>query len=116
MSMNREMRSISSLLSAALDRCKRIVERYLRERRKAMLSAADGGESDPFEAGSLTNGQDALRVNLREDRMEFDEFLKSLSIGDRIRVLCDDGVLVAEKVSQTQFELVNSQVLSRFIH
>jgi hypothetical protein len=116
MSIKREIRSRSSLLSVSLDRCKRIVERYLRERRKAMLSAADGGENDPYEVGSLTNGQDGLPVNLGEDRMGFDEFLKSLSIGDRIRVLCEDGVLVAEKVSQTQFELVDSQVLARFIH
>ena len=81
-----------------------------------MLSVGDGGENDPFEVGSLTNGQDGLRLNWREDRMELDEFLKSVCIGDRIRVLCDDGVLVAEKVSQTQFELVDSQLLSRFIH
>jgi hypothetical protein len=115
MSMKREMRRISSLLSASLDWCKRIVERYLRERR-SMLSAAAGGETDPLEVGSLTNGQDGLQVNLREDRMEFEAFLTSLSIGNRIRVLCDDGVFVAEKVSETHFELVDSQVLSRFIH
>jgi len=35
--------------------------------------------------------------------MEFEEVVKVLNIGDRIRVLCDDGVVVAEKISQTQF-------------
>jgi len=32
--------------------------------------------------------------------MEFEELVKVLNIGDRIRVLCDDGVVVAEKISQ----------------
>jgi len=42
--------------------------------------------------------------------MEFEEVVKVLNIGDRIRVLCDDGVVVAEKISPTQFELIHYQI------
>ena len=42
--------------------------------------------------------------------------MKVLNIGDRIRVLCDDGVLVAEKISQTQFKLIYAQMLSELVH
>ncbi len=39
-----------------------------------------------------------------------------LTIGDRIRFLCDDGVLVAEKMSQTQFKLVSAESMSKVVH
>jgi TusA-related sulfurtransferase len=48
--------------------------------------------------------------------MELEEAVKVLNIGDRIRVLCDDGVVVAEKVSETQFELIHYQMISDSIH
>ena len=48
--------------------------------------------------------------------MEFEEVVKVLNVGDRIRVLCDDGVVVAEKISQTQFELIHYQMISGLIH
>ncbi len=48
--------------------------------------------------------------------MEFEEVVKVLNIGDRIRVLCDDGVVVAEKISPTQFELIHYQMISGLIH
>lgn len=47
---------------------------------------------------------------------DLQEFIKVLNVGDRIRVLCDDGVLVAEKVSNTQFELIQYQMMSDLIH
>jgi len=40
-------------------------------------------------------------------RDHVEELVKVLNIGDRIRVLCDDGFIVAEKISQTQFELIH---------
>ena len=48
--------------------------------------------------------------------MELEKFIKILGIGDRIRVFCDDGVLVAEKVSQTQFKLIDCQVMSESVN
>ncbi|HEY2547785.1 MAG TPA: hypothetical protein VGI46_17065 [Candidatus Acidoferrum sp.] len=64
----------------------------------------------------MPNVKQRLQVDLNGNPVEFDEIIQSLSIGDRIRVLCDDGVLVAEKISQTQFELVHSQAMSQLIH
>jgi hypothetical protein len=44
------------------------------------------------------------------------EFIKTLSIGDRIRVFCDDGVVVAEKISQTQFKEIYVEVMAELVH
>jgi hypothetical protein len=44
------------------------------------------------------------------------EFIKTLSIGDRIRVFCDDGVVVAEKISQTQFKEIHVEIMAELVH
>jgi hypothetical protein len=116
MSKKCEMRSNSSLLWITLDWCKTTASRYLRWTRRVIISISNDRPNEQFEVGSLTNVRQRLQVDLGGDPMEFDDFCQSLSIGDRIRVLCDDGVLVAEKISQTQFELVHSQAMSQFIH
>jgi hypothetical protein len=36
------------------------------------------------------------------------EIPETLNIGDRVRVLCEDGVLVAEKISQSRCFLFSS--------
>ena len=41
---------------------------------------------------------------------------KTLSIGDRIRVFCDDGVVVAEKISQTQFKEIHVEMMAELVH
>src|SRR5260370_9310435 len=48
--------------------------------------------------------------------MEFEEVVKVLNIGDRIPVLCDDGLVVAEKISNTQFNQIHYQMISGLIH
>jgi hypothetical protein len=48
--------------------------------------------------------------------MDLEEFIEVLSIGDRVRLLCDDGVVVAEKISQTQFKLIHCQMMSELVH
>jgi len=48
--------------------------------------------------------------------MELEELIKVLRIGERIRVFCDDGVIVAEKISQTQFKLIHCQTMSELVH
>ena len=52
---------------------------------------------------------------LNEERIELKELIKILHIGDRIRVLCDDGLFIAEKVTETQFEVIHSQVMSKLV-
>lgn len=116
MSKKSQMMSNSSSLQVALDRCKRTVSRNLSRTRGVTFSTADDRSDEQFEVGSLTNVGHRLQVDLAGDEMDFDQFLQTLCVGDRIRVLCDDGVLVAEKISQTQFELIHSQAISEFIH
>jgi hypothetical protein len=31
-------------------------------------------------------------------------------------VLCDDGVLVAEKISETQFKLIHAEMMTDLVH
>lgn len=57
-----------------------------------------------------------VQIDFCGEHIELKEFMKALNIGDRIRVLCDDGVLVAEKISQTQFKLIHAQMLSELVH
>jgi len=57
----------------------------------------------------------SLQVDFCGERIELKEFIKLLRIGERIRVFCDDGVFVAEKISETQFELIDCQMISKFV-
>jgi hypothetical protein len=47
--------------------------------------------------------------------VELRKFTKTLNIGDRIRVLCDDGLLVAEKVSETQFKVIQTETMAELV-
>ena len=57
-----------------------------------------------------------LHVDFAEKSVELRELTKVLRIGDRIRVLCDDGVLVAEKISETQFKLIHAETMAELVH
>jgi hypothetical protein len=69
-----------------------------------------------FEVARVMNVSHPLDVDFAGERVELREFAKVLSIGDRIRVLCDDGVLVAEKISQTQFKLIHTETMTELVH
>lgn len=62
-----------------------------------------------------TNGQQQL-IDFRGDAVQFEEFIQKLNIGDRVEIMCDDGVLVAEKISKTRFEIANTQPMSPYLH
>lgn len=47
---------------------------------------------------------------------KFSELINVLRVGEHIQVLCDDGVIVAEKISQTQFKLIHCQAMSELVH
>lgn len=106
MSKVRTTCAASSPLSAALNRCKRAAAKFW-----LFVTRV---------AGSMTNGprknQVARPVSISGDSIELQEFLETLHIGDRLSVLCDDGVLVVEKVSQTQIQVVHSQVMAELVH
>jgi hypothetical protein len=105
-----------SWVSAVLDWCKRTAGKY----RRFAGSIADQlrmvGRENQFEVARVMNVRHPLHVDFAGQRVEFREFAKVLSIGDRIRVLCDDGVLVAEKISQTQFKVIHAETMTDSVH
>ena len=102
-------------LSATLDCCKRTAGRYWRGVRGIVWSIQNGRRSDQFEVARRTNVRAPVQVDFCGEPIELEEFIEVLRIGDRVRVLCDDGLLVAEKISQTQFKLVHSQMMPKFV-
>jgi hypothetical protein len=105
-----------SRVSAVLDWCKRTAGKY----RRFAGSIADQlrmvGRENQFDVARVMNVSQPLHVDFAGERVELREFAKVLSIGDRIRVLCDDGVLVAEKISQTQFKLIHAETMTDLVH
>jgi hypothetical protein len=106
MSKGRTIRAVSSSLSAALNQCKRAANRFWQLIIRVACSITN----------SQRENQIARPVNISGDSTELKDFLKTLHIGDRLSILCDDGVLVIEKVSQTQIQVVHSQVLAELVH
>ena len=74
------------------------------------------GRENQFEVARVMNVSHPLYVDFAGKRVELREFTKLLRTGDRIRVLCDDGVLVAEKISQTQFKLIHTETMTELVH
>ena len=52
------------------------------------------------------NDRKRVQVDIDGGIVEFNEFIKSLQVGDRVRAFCDDGVIEAEKISATRFKLI----------
>lgn len=107
---------IGLLFSAALDQCKKTAYRYWRFASGIAWSIAAPLRHHQLEIARPTNVSPPLEIDFCQRRMELEEFIRVLSIGDRIRVLCDDGVVVAEKISQTQFKLIHCQMMSELVH
>jgi len=103
MSKRRRVSVIGLPLAAMLNWFKSNVRRCGQDLLGMLASIKDGRRRDQFDVARPAD----------EERIELEEFIKILNIGDRIRVLCDDGLLVAEKVSETQFELIHSQMMSK---
>lgn len=115
-SKRRGISGISLLLSAMRDWCKRTAARYWQGVSGIVWPMSSGHRKGPFEAVGRVNIGQSPRKNLCGQWIELNEVIKVLRIGDRIRMLCDDGVLVAEKVSQTEFRLIDSQRMSKLVH
>lgn len=107
---------ISLLLSAMLTWCKRAATRYWQGVSGIVRLVRGGCRSDPSEDVRPVNVGQPLRIDFCDEDIELKEILRMLTVGDRIRILCDDGVLVAEKMSQTQFKLVGAQSMSKLVH
>jgi hypothetical protein len=117
MSKRRENGRIKLLLPVALDMCKTTAGRSWQFFRSVFQSIAARTRHDHLKVDQITNVSHSLLTDSScRQNMEFEEVMKVLNIGDRIRVLCNDGVVVAEKISQTQFELIHYQAVSGLIH
>ncbi len=116
MSERRKISSIGLLLSAMVGRCKRTAARHWQCLSRIIWPTMDGHGSDPFESVRPVNVAPPPRIGFCSEDIELKELIRLLTIGDRIRILCDDGVLVAEKMSQTQFKLIDSQRVSKLVH
>jgi len=100
-------------LSSALGWWKRTAGRYWR----FAASTKDGRQENQFEIARTTNNSQPIQLDFASsERVELKEFAKTLNIGDRVRMFCDDGVLVAEKISQTQLKVLYSETMSERVH
>lgn len=116
MSKARGIWGISLPLAAALDKLKNAARRYWRFSNGLLCSIAARRRDDPCEVERPTTVSPPLEIDFCQRRMELEEFIQILRIGDRIRVFCDDGFVVAEKISQTQFKLIRCQMMSDLVH
>jgi len=106
MSKKFRSRKTASRTSAALNWCKKIIEKYFR-----------GGRLDPqYDVLQAASANRWLQMELSEDCVELNELIGILRIGDRVRVFCDDGFVVAEKVSHTKMKVIQSQAMAELIH
>jgi hypothetical protein len=113
---NRGIWAVGLPLSAVLDWCKRTIGRYRRVAGRIADQSRLVRRENQFEAARAMNVSHPLLADLAWERVELKEFTKALSIGDRIRVLCDDGVLVAEKISDTQFKFIHAEMMTDLVH
>lgn len=113
MSKRRGISGISLLLCALRDWWKRTATRYWQGVSGIVGPIRSGRRNGAFEGVGRVNVGQSLWKNLCGQWIELNEVIKILSIGDRIRVLCDDGVLV---VSQTEFRRIDSQRMSTLLH
>ena len=116
MSKKRGIWAVGLPLSAVLDWCKRTAGRYQRFAGRLVDQSRLVGRENQFEPARVMHVRHPLHADFAAKRIELREFTKVLSIGDRIRVLCDDGVLVAEKISHTQFKVIHAETMAELVH
>ena len=103
-------------VSAPLDWCKRIAGKFRRFAGRIADQSRVVGREDRLEVGRVLSASRPIHIDLGGNRVDLGEFAKTLNIGDRIRVLCDDGVLVAEKVSQTELRVIQAERMAEVVH
>jgi len=103
-------------LSAVLNLCKRTADKYRRFAGRIADQFRMVGQKNQMEAARVPKMSHPLQADFAGKPVELAEFIKTLSIGDRIRVFCDDGVVVAEKISQTQFKEIRVEPMSELVH
>ena len=112
MSKRRGIWAVKWPLSAALGWWKRTAGRYWR----FAASTMDRRQENQLDIAQTTDHSQLFQLDIASAHVELKEFAKILNIGDRIRVFCDDGVVVAEKISQTQLKVLYSATMSEQVH
>jgi len=115
MSKRRGTSGISLLLSALIDSCKKTVKRYSQVVSGKARPTSGSRQSDGFEHPRAVNVTRPSRMDFCGEGVELEEITRLLTVGDRIRVLCDDGVITAEKISETQFKLIDFQMMPKLV-
>jgi hypothetical protein len=116
MSIKRGIWAVGLPLSVVLDWCKRTLGRYRRVPGRIADQSRLVGKENQFEATRVMNFSHPSHADSAEECVELKEFARILTVGDRIRVLCDDGVLVAEKISETQFKVIHVETMAELVH
>ena len=107
---------VSLPLSAVLDWCKRAADRFRLFAGRIAGQSRVVGQENQSEVARAMNVIPPVHVDLAGKSVELGELTKALRIGDRVRVFCDDGILVAEKISETQFELIQAEPMAQLVH
>jgi hypothetical protein len=103
-------------LSAVLDFCKRTADRGRRYAARLANQLGISNRGNPQQVVQVTKASCSSPLDFAGKPAELTEFIKQLSIGDRIRVFCDDGIVRAEKVSQTQFKEIHAETMTELVH
>lgn len=107
---------VGSSLLDGLDLCKRPAGKYWTLLGEIVLSTTPGHLHHPVEGRQSRKVGHPGQIYFCGRRIECKELPKLLNVGDRVRMFCDDGAFVAEKISQTQFQLIHAQELSELVH
>jgi hypothetical protein len=116
MSKKRGIWAVGVPLSAVLNLCRRTVDRCRQFAGRIADQLGMAEQENQLEVVPVLNVSHPLHVDFAGKPVELREFIKVLRIGDRIRVFCDDGVIVAEKISQTQFKEIHAETMAELVH
>lgn len=116
MSKKYEIRAVGAPLSAVLDLCKRAADRCRRFANRIADQFRMARREDRIEVARVLKASHPIQADFTGKAVDLKEFVKTLNIGDRIRVFCDDGIVLAEKISQTQFREINAETMSEMVH
>ena len=116
MSKKRGIWAVGVPLPAVLDLCKRTADRCRRFAGRIADQFRMAGRENQLEVARVVNVSHPSQVDFAGKPVALTEFIKTLSIGDRVRVFCDDGVVVAEKISQTQFKEIHVEMMAELVH
>jgi hypothetical protein len=115
MSRKRRIWAVSVPLSPVLDLCKGTADRCRRFAGRIANQLRIARRENQSEVARVTNVSPPLYVDFAGKLVELRELVRVLRVGDRIRVFCDDGVVVAEKISQTQFKEIHAETMAELV-